>query len=171
MRFVAFLRAINTGNRRIKMMELRDVFSYAGFEHVETYIASGNVIFEAGSPPDVGRIEKAIRDGVGFDSRAFVRSASEVRSVLERVPWKHAGAVVDVSFLEQSPEDRLARDLEATAVLPEELAVRGAEVYFLRASRGGQTTHKEQVVAKTLHMNTTRRGLRTVDQIHRRFLT
>ena len=43
--YVAFLRGINLGKRRVKMNHLRDLFTAMGHENVSTYIASGNVVF------------------------------------------------------------------------------------------------------------------------------
>jgi len=45
-RYVALLRAINVGGRTVKMDVLRKHFARMGFANVETFIASGNVIFE-----------------------------------------------------------------------------------------------------------------------------
>ena len=46
-KFVAFLRAINVGGHLVKMDELRGLFEALGFSNVETFIASGNVIFDS----------------------------------------------------------------------------------------------------------------------------
>ena len=46
-RLFAFLRAINVGGRTVKMERLRREFEFLGFSGVDTFIASGNVIFEA----------------------------------------------------------------------------------------------------------------------------
>jgi len=169
MQFVAFLRAINTGNRRVKMVDLARVFSENAYKNVATHIASGNVIFDSPSPPDSKHLEHVIEQGVGFHSQVFIRSADQVRSVLERVPWNREDAIVDVSFLERSPDPAAASVLEATVTRPEELVVSGAEVYFLRVGRE-PTTHKELSVTRILGMNTTRRGLRTIEQICERLL-
>lgn len=47
--YVAFLRGINLGKRRVKMDHLRDLFEKMGFTAVSTYIASGNVLFSSTS--------------------------------------------------------------------------------------------------------------------------
>ena len=47
--YVAFLRAINIGGHTVKMDDLRQLFESLQFTGVETFIASGNVVFEAGS--------------------------------------------------------------------------------------------------------------------------
>jgi len=146
------------------------VFSDVGYENVATHIASGNVIFDASSPPPPGDLEQVVEQGVGFHSQVFLRTAIEVRSVLDCVPWRDDGDVVEVSFLEREPEPSAARTLEATAQEPEQLVVSGAELYFLRTGRGVPTTHKEPTATKILQMNMTRRGISTVEQIHERFL-
>ena len=46
-RYIAFLRAINVGGRVVTMSRLRDVFVGLGFRGVDTFIASGNVVFES----------------------------------------------------------------------------------------------------------------------------
>jgi len=48
-KFIAFLRAINVGGHVVKMDQLRRFFEALGFANVETFIASGNVIFESKS--------------------------------------------------------------------------------------------------------------------------
>ncbi len=86
MLYVAFLRAINVGNRRLKMDLLRAVFVDSGLENVATYIASGNVIFEAAAPPLPGDLADAFERRVGFRSEVFLRNSDEVQVVIDHVP-------------------------------------------------------------------------------------
>ena len=60
-RYVAFLRAINVGGRRVKMHHLRELFESLGFSNVETFIASGNVIFDSPAE-DTRKLEQRIED-------------------------------------------------------------------------------------------------------------
>ena len=48
-RYIAFLKAINVGGHNVKMDQLRKIFESMQFKNVETFIASGNVIFETES--------------------------------------------------------------------------------------------------------------------------
>jgi uncharacterized protein (DUF1697 family) len=171
MRYVAFLRAINIANRRIKMADLRALYEDLGYSGVATYIASGNVIFEAHSPPLASGLECAFSERFGFTSEVFLRSSEDVSSIVEAVPWTGVDDVVEVSFLECESEFGRARALKATAVAPEQLVVAGREIFFLRGrGRGVPTTHKESTSMNLLDMKMTRRGMSTVDQIHARFL-
>ena len=169
--YVAFLRAINTGNRRIKMVDLRATYEDMGYSDVASYIATGNVIFDAPSPPLPADLEAPFFERFGFPSEVFLRSADDVSSIVEAVPWKSDDAVVDVSLLDREPAVAEARALEATAVDPEELAVIGREVFFLRGlGRGVPTIHKESTSVNILGMKMTRRGMATIRQIHTRYV-
>jgi uncharacterized protein (DUF1697 family) len=170
MRYVAFLRAINTGNRRIKMLDLRDVYVGLGYADAVTYIATGNVIFESGSIPDIAQLESAFEAKFGFASEVFLRDEEEIVALLDRIPWRGTDGVVEVSFLEFSPHARAARELEATAVEPEALSVAGREVMFLRQGGGLPTAHKESTSMRILGMKMTRRGMSTVQKIFDKFL-
>ena len=59
-KYIAFLRAINVGGHTVKMDRLREIFETMGFSNVETFIASGNVIFETKSK-DVDSLVKMIK--------------------------------------------------------------------------------------------------------------
>ncbi len=171
MRYVAFHRAINTGDRRIKMADLRHVYVGLGYVDAMTYIATGNVIFTADVSPEVQALEDAFEIRFGFESEVFLRTKCDLDELIARIPWDEDDGVVEVSFLEDTPEVASARVLEATAVAPEQILVAGSEVLFLRAGKGIETTHKESTAMRILGMKMTRRRIGTIRRIHDRFLT
>lgn len=83
MRYVAFLRAINVGGHTVKMDRLRELFEDMGLRSVETFIASGNVLFDSGANPAPleARIERQLERALGFPVAAFLRTAGEVREL------------------------------------------------------------------------------------------
>jgi uncharacterized protein (DUF1697 family) len=87
---VALLRGINVGrNRRIKMADLREALTDAGFGRVRTLLQSGNVVLDApGVPPE--DVERRVHDAVlarsGFDVDVVVRTAAELAAVVDRSP-------------------------------------------------------------------------------------
>src|SRR5262245_9671806 len=94
-RYIAFLRSVNVGGRTIKMERLRDVFSAQGFQNVETFIASGNVIFETrrkSGPALEKAVEGALRSEFAYDIPTFVRSADEVAAIAAYEPFSKAEA-------------------------------------------------------------------------------
>ena len=89
-RHVALLRGIHVGgNNLIKMVELKQSFSSMGFSDVETYIASGNVIFTP-KPSERSKLVKSIEAGLerafGYASRVVVVSGDELARVVAEAP-------------------------------------------------------------------------------------
>jgi len=92
---VALLRAVNVGRRTVAKDALREAFARAGGRNVRTFMASGNVLFEA--PP--GRVE-AIASGagrrlatvLGTAPVVMVRTGSEIAALLRRGPFAGADA-------------------------------------------------------------------------------
>ena len=86
-RYIAFLRAVNVGGRIVKMAELKSIFKSVGMTNVETFIASGNVIYSTTcSPvPDlVSKIEPALKQALGFEVPLFIRTDSELTAISAR---------------------------------------------------------------------------------------
>ncbi len=87
--YVAFLRGMNLGSRRIKNDELRAEFEALGFADVATFRASGNVIFGAeGQRGEAGEeIEAGLADALGYEVPVFLRSAAEVAAIAAQEPF------------------------------------------------------------------------------------
>ena len=119
-RYVAFLRGMNLGRRRIKNPELCAAFEDIGFTNVSAFLASGNVIFDAdeSDPAAVARsIEVGLRDSLGYEVPTFLRTADEVRSIASYEPFadvtaqrsgKMQVAIID-SEIDQPTRDSLLR--------------------------------------------------------------
>jgi uncharacterized protein (DUF1697 family) len=152
------------------MADLVAAYRDAGYADVATYLASGNVVLASPEAPDPAELSKVVSEAFGFTSEAFVRTGSELASVLERVPWSAPVELLEVSLLEREPDPVVARRLEAMVVPPEALVVSGQEVFFRREGKGIETVHKEATTSKLLGQPTTRRGLRTVSELHARFM-
>ena len=90
-RYVAFLRGINVGGRKvIRMEELNQMFKSAGFLNVRTLIQSGNVIFDAMTDQIAEltkELENLIRNILGYEVRVFVRSLEEMRAIVQSGPF------------------------------------------------------------------------------------
>lgn len=86
-RYIAFLRAVNVGGRVVKMTQLKSIFESAGLENVETFIASGNVIFSSKSksaPALVKKIESALKAELEYDVPVFLRTDTELADIAQR---------------------------------------------------------------------------------------
>lgn len=90
MKYIALLRGINVGgNNKVVMSDLKLCFVSIGFKNVQTYINSGNVIFETQKKEKAKLVEvceKAIENDFGFRVVCCVVAASELESTLDKAP-------------------------------------------------------------------------------------
>ena len=86
---LALLRGINVGGRSLKMADLRDLCGRLGWESVETFIQSGNVLFRAaGSAAALETaLEAEIRKAFAIEVPVIVRSRAEVDRCLAANPF------------------------------------------------------------------------------------
>jgi uncharacterized protein (DUF1697 family) len=93
-KYVALLRAINVGGTgKLPMTDLKAMCEDAGFAHVQTYIASGNVVFESNASPAKvkSELEKRLHAYAGKPMGVVLRTASEMVAVAEANPFPKAG--------------------------------------------------------------------------------
>jgi uncharacterized protein (DUF1697 family) len=90
-RYVALLRGINVGGRRVKMDRLREIFIGMGFTRVSTFIASGNVIFSTGDDPATlgARIGERLEQVLGWDVTTFIRTPHALTQIAAHRPADH----------------------------------------------------------------------------------
>lgn len=170
-RYIALLRAINVGGyRKIKMDDLREMFSSMGFNNPETYIASGNVVFEA--PEEVherlaGRIKKQIDDTFGHDVPVVIRTAGEMEAVLDRVPFESKeGWRLYITFLPSAPSSDISVELESLSSGIEKFRVLKREVFsFVNKKTSKKPNFSNNFIEKHFDMQGTTRNLRTVRKI------
>ncbi|MEO8950776.1 MAG: DUF1697 domain-containing protein, partial [Chthoniobacterales bacterium] len=106
-RYVAFLRGINLGKRRLPMSQLKELFEEIGFAEVETFIASGNVLFSS-KTRDTKKLERQIavhlEKSLGYRVDTFVRTAAEVVTLGKGKVFPEEGKegiTVHVGFLQE----------------------------------------------------------------------
>ncbi|MFY9574601.1 MAG: DUF1697 domain-containing protein, partial [Blastocatellia bacterium] len=138
-KYVAFLRAINVGGHTVKMDSLRLLFEELGFSNVETFIASGNVIFDARSKLTEAleqKIEKHLHQRLGYEVATFIRSLSDLAIIARHEPFAAAsmqapGHSVYVALLAGRPSDEAKRRLLSFTTEVDDFHVQEREVYWL----------------------------------------
>jgi uncharacterized protein (DUF1697 family) len=170
---VAFLRAINVGGRVVKMERLRALFEDEGFTGVQTFIASGNVIFDLAATRKTLAIERVIeamlKNALSYDVAVFVRTAAEVRAVAEHEPFPPAAVkksvAFNVAFLRTPPDPTSVNALNAVKTSADLFHVRGRELYWLSAVRQGESKMSNAVFEKILRQPSTVRGIGTMRKL------
>ena len=173
MKYAAFLRGINVGGHAvIKMADLKRTFESCGLQNVQTYIQSGNVIFES-EKEDADSLEKQIESQLekeaGYRIQIFVRTMREVQSIGKKSPFRALGdETVHVAFLNKKPAKKEQQALLSFKSEADDFAFKGREVYNLRRGRE-KSIFSNNFVEKILKMRATTRNLTTVGKIVERF--
>lgn len=172
-RWFAFLRAINVGGRTVRMDRLRRLFEEQGFASVETFIASGNVVFEAGGTAPATlekRIGRSLREALGYDVETFLRSRAELAAIADATPFgREPGGTVYIGFLRAEPAAAARDALMAFGNEVDEFRVIGREVYWLAGKGMGGTTFSGARLERTLGMPTTLRNTNTIERLLRKY--
>jgi uncharacterized protein (DUF1697 family) len=172
-RYVAFLRAINVGGRRVKMAHLRKLFEALGFFDVKTFIASGNVIFDLPAE-DTRKLEQRIgdhlRESLGYEVATFVRSATELADISRHQPFAPSdldaeGTSLYIAFLPASPSAEVQGKLMAYWNEVDDFRVNGREVYWLCRKKIGESSFSGALLEKTIAMPATMRNATTVKRL------
>ena len=168
--YVVLLRGVNVGGRaKVSMAALRETCASVGCEEVATYIQSGNVVLRSALGADAlrDRLASAIVDQLGVRPAVMVRTASEMADVIRHNPFTDADtATLHVGFLGGPPSADAAGRAMAIATPPEELAIRGAEVYLHLPNGLGRSKLAAAVInPRLLGVPVTVRNWRTVSKL------
>jgi uncharacterized protein (DUF1697 family) len=172
-RYIALLRAINVGGHKVKMDRLRKLFESLGLSNVETFIASGNVIFD--SPAEDARtlekqIEDYLRKSLGFEVATFVRSVSELEAIAGYRPFmppefSAEGNSLYIAFLSDPPSGEAQQRLMAFRSEVDDFRVHGREVYWLCRKKMSESAFSRTLLEKTIGMPATMRNATTVKKL------
>lgn len=172
-RYVAFLRGMNLGSRRIKNEDLRLHFEEMGFEEVATFRASGNVIFSAPGREAEGklaeRVEAELGGRLGYEVPVFLRSLEEVAAIAAQRPFdrkrvEKSKGKLQVSLLAKKPAAAAKKKVLALATDEDLLALEGRELYWL-PSGGLLESDLDLKAIEALLGADTRRTMGTIEQI------
>ncbi|MEP6776287.1 MAG: DUF1697 domain-containing protein [Chloroflexota bacterium] len=172
-RYVALLRAINVGGHTVKMDLLRSLFQEIGLQNVETFIASGNVIFEAPAG-DVRALEEKIEAhlyaSLGYKVATFIRTADELSEIASYRPFPAeeaapGSAVVYVSFLPVEPGEQAEQKLLALRTPVDDFHVHKREIYWMCRIRMSDSTFSGGLLEKTVGLPATMRNTTTVRKL------
>jgi uncharacterized protein (DUF1697 family) len=167
-RQIVLLRGINIGPRnRVSMPALRELFAGAGFDDVQTYLQSGNVVLSSGVKPErlARDCARLIADGLGLELDVVVRTRAELARVVQRNPLAKVATDpkrYQVSFLATKPSAELVRSLEALVVAPERLVANGRELYAWHPAGVARSKLWAKLASRNLGVTATARNWATV---------
>ncbi len=130
--FVALLRAVNVGGTgKLPMTDLKAMCEKLGFTKVQTYIASGNVLFESRKSESSVKtaLEAALQKYAGKPVGVLVRTPAELEKVVAGNPFPKEPTkwtVARSSSMRRRPHDALNTDRGANG---EEVRLGKREIY------------------------------------------
>jgi uncharacterized protein (DUF1697 family) len=138
-RYVAFLRGMNLGGRRIKNTELQEEFEALGFSDVACFRASGNVVFAADGGSEAkltATIEVGLGEALGYEVPVFLRNAAELSALAAHEPFdaaavKASKGKLQVALLSTKPAAKARKAALAEATDEDRLVLEGRELYWL----------------------------------------
>ncbi len=143
--FIALLRGINVGGKnKIKMTDLKNMFESTGLIRVETYIQSGNVIFESDENEEMLRkkIEYALEKNFGISAVVVLRTAGELERLIKDCPFSEEevkkaealnseGESLYVSLLTGAPAQEKIEHLDTFRSEDDAYRINNRDIYLL----------------------------------------
>ncbi len=170
-RYVAFLRAINVGGHTVRMEMLRRLFEAWGGANVETFIASGNVIFDT-SRRNIDAAERTLeeqmRKALGYPVITFLRRVPELAAIAAHTPFSQAeldAGTLFVGFMKGAPDRSVVRAVESSRSDVNDFAIKGRELYWLRRTQLMQSISSGPPLEKIVGSPMTMRNVTTVRRL------
>jgi len=172
-KYFAFLRAINVGGHTVRMDYLRSLFENLGFSNVETFIASGNVIFDSPSRNSQAlekKIEAHLLQSLGYAVATFIRSTSELADIARHKPFSEIelntpGHTLFIGFMAALPTGAAKKSLLAASSKSEDFHLKGRECYWLLRTSFRDSKFSGPRLEKTLGLPVTLRNSTTVRKL------
>ena len=171
--YIAMLRGINvSGQKIIRMEQLRESCAALGFRNVETYVQSGNVVFLATkeSPSALSkRISEGIRHDFGFLVPTLVKTSKEMEDVIKRNPFLKEKDIdaskLHVTFLSDAPLKNALKNLETLPAKSDRFHVGRREIYLYCPDGYGKTKLSNTAFERALAVAATTRNWKTVNTL------
>ena len=168
---VALLRGVNVGGRtKLAMADLREAAAACGYEHVRTYIQSGNLVFSTSTRTTsvvAEHLRKALAETTDLDPAVVVRTAKELRAVVEKNPYVERGedpAHLHVVFTSGAAAKASLGSLDLARYAPEEASAVGPQLYLYLPSGLGRSRLAADLARQKGPPGTTR-NWRTVSKL------
>lgn len=165
--YVAFLRGINVGgHKKVPMTELKILLNKIGLKNVNTYIQSGNVIFQS-EIVDVKSLENSIHEAVlnhfSFEVSVMVRNRKELKAIFDSCPFSEEKKVNSYfTMLSSIPDEDLVNKAKEKTYENEEYAIINDTIYFYCAKGYGKAKFSLNYFERNLRVTATARNYKTM---------
>lgn len=167
--YIALLRGINVGGRNIlPMKDLVGILEGMGCEKINTYIQSGNVVFqskEKQSSKIAGEISSKILESHGFEPKVLLLEIAELQDAIKNNPFEtEDGKALHFFFLDSHPKDPDLERLMAVKLKSEEFSL-NKNIFYLYTPDGIGRSKLAAKVEQCMGVPVTARNLNTVSKL------
>ena len=171
--FITILRGINvSGQKKIRMDELKTILEKLKFQNIRTYIQSGNIIFKDGenNPGElVKKIENAIFDNYGFQVPVIIRDYEQLLKIKGNNPFLKQKdndiTKLYVTFLAGEPQKEYAEQINTFNDPVDKFIIKGTEIYLFCPGGYGKTKLSNSFFERKLKITATTRNWKTVNKL------
>lgn len=171
--YIGLLRGINvSGQKKIKMVDLRILLEENGFSSVKTYIQSGNIVFrttEENKATLENKISEVIKKQYGFDVPVIVKTSEEIGNILVNNPYDDSEDLesnkIYFVLLKEKPKEENVTVLDSISFENETLRINSECVYLRCALGAGKAKCTNNVIEKKLKVSATTRNYRTMQKL------
>jgi len=172
--YLSLLRGINvSGQKKIKMDQLRSVYKILHFDEVETYIQSGNVVFYS-KETDISllknNIEKKIENTFNFKVKTFIRTPEDFKRIIKNNPFAEEALQDEtklcVTFLSEIPDKSLLLKLEDYDKKGNQFVVSDREIWLYCPDGYGRSKINNNYFENKLKIHATTRNWRSVNRLN-----
>ena len=166
---LSLLRDINVGGRKkIKMVDLREVYASLGFRNARTILQTGNVVFET-DEADLARLEAGISAAFGFDVPVIMRSPAAFETIFKRHPFTEAQLdeprKIAVVFLADAPSPTAVEDLRERNPGREFIGADGSELFIFYTDGQARSKLDNSRIERALGLPSTARNWNTCKRL------
>jgi uncharacterized protein (DUF1697 family) len=155
------------------MADLKILFEKLSLQNVQTYIQSGNVIFnsvEKMTDSEIAkRIEKAIDETWNFKVPVIVFTADELKTAIENNPFVSENNMdkdkLHVTFLSEKPASEELKKIEGFDFSPDRFIIKAKQVYLYIPGSYGETKLSNKFFENRLKVTATTRNWKTVNKL------
>lgn len=166
--YISILRGINvSGQKKIKMADLKKLYQSLGFENVQTYIQSGNIVFES-KETSVIELQTIIFDAIqkhyGFEVPNIILKPEEVEVALKNNPFKEIEKMY-FTFLAEEPTKENIKKLYTYSFDEEYYELIDKVIYFHCPNGAGRAKMSNNFFENKLRVMATSRNLNTTKKL------
>lgn len=170
-KYLSILRGINvSGQKKIVMKDLKILYEALKYKNVQTYIQSGNVIFETNSSKNLAeKIEQKIADTYQFQVPVMIRTTEEMTALIKNNPFLKDKSIdqksIYVTFLAELPKTEDIAKMNEINCEVEKIFISSKEIYVYCPAGYGNAKFNNNFIERKLKITATTRNWKTVNEL------